>query len=320
MSQAPSGMPSVGAAGWCFMTPRQGPHQAAIRQVAPPSDPAWSRGVREPRKGTVPWSQPPEGLESPSPPSTPPRAWLSPAGGLEGHIPGTLSRDGPSLHRRAGGFLPGPVQHHALPVLQPRRYLLLRQPERQVLLALHHRPAAHDACGRGGHQALHQPLLRVRGPGRCHRRPQPGRLHPPLPGWMAELVDRIFLPHGTWCLPALSAHGPRCKLSSSPQPHPGLCKTNQGSCSGCALHKGTWPGGGVRAGIQPALCSLSHVRPGAAPTQKGPINLPPGLCTALIRINLAIMIASLTIFLFTIRGRKESPVGRVGLVLHLYLL
>lgn len=50
------------------------------------------------------------------------------------------------------------------------------------------------------------------------------------------------------------------------------------------------------------------------------MNLPPGLCTALIRINLAVMIASVTIFLFTIRGRKESPVGRVGLVLNLYLL
>ncbi len=55
--------------------------------------------------------------------------------------------------------MPPQVQHHPLPLLLPQRGLLLRQPQRQILLALHNCIHTHDACGRGADTALHQQVL-----------------------------------------------------------------------------------------------------------------------------------------------------------------
>lgn len=72
------------------------------------------------------------------------------------------------LHRSTG-VVPPQVQHHPLPLLLPQRDLLLFQPQRQVLLALHNRTHSHDACGRAADTTLHQQvlfaLLRWPGPG-----------------------------------------------------------------------------------------------------------------------------------------------------------
>lgn len=175
--------------------------------------------------------------------------------------------------RRPGGLLPGALQHHAFPVLQPRRHLLLRQPQRQVLLAVHHRPAAHDARGRGGYPAVHQPLLCVRGPGRRHRRPQPGCLHPPLPGRVAQLVDRILLPHGTCCAPAVTRSR-----------DPG---GNRGPLPDRLVAVVRLIGAVVQVGhctkAWPSRTLLSRVWPGAAPIRVGHSGLPPGLFTTLMR-------------------------------------
>ena len=56
---------------------------------------------------------------------------------------------------RCGRFVRGAVQHDAVPVLRLQRRLPLRQPQRQVLLALHQRPHPHDAGRKLCHQGVH---------------------------------------------------------------------------------------------------------------------------------------------------------------------
>lgn len=88
------------------------------------------------------------------------------------------------------------LQHHAFYLLQHQRSVLLRQPQRQVLLALHHCSHPHDASGQRADPPVHQPLLRLWStlPG-CGRA-QPGYHHPPVSPWLAQPLDRILLPHG----------------------------------------------------------------------------------------------------------------------------
>lgn len=57
---------------------------------------------------------------------------------------------------RSARFVPPQVQHHPFPLLQPVGDLLLREPQRQILLALHDCTHSHDACGRAADPALHQ--------------------------------------------------------------------------------------------------------------------------------------------------------------------
>lgn len=60
-----------------------------------------------------------------------------------------------SSQRRSGRFVRGAVQHDAVPVLRLQRRVPLRQPQRQVLLALHQRPHPHDAGRKLRHQGVH---------------------------------------------------------------------------------------------------------------------------------------------------------------------
>lgn len=137
------------------------------------------------------------------------------------HLSVTLS----SLHlSRSARVLSPQVQHHSLPLLLPQWGVLLRQPQRQILLAVHNRIYTHDACGWGADSTVHQQvwskcfgtvkcqmqcsvkgyLLKllslqvfcVRGsiPGRG--RSQSGLDHPQLSSRLEKSLDWIFLPHG----------------------------------------------------------------------------------------------------------------------------
>lgn len=101
-----------------------------------------------------------------------------------------------SLPPRVCWLLPASLQHHAVHLLQHQRGLLLRQPQRQVLLALHHRPPPHDAREQLPDPPVHQPVLSVRSSFPSRGCPQPGHHHSTVPGRLAQPVDWILLPHG----------------------------------------------------------------------------------------------------------------------------
>jgi len=97
---------------------------------------------------------------------------------------------------RFSWLLPSTVQHHALPVLQPWRHLLLCQQKWQVLLVVNHRSSPYDACRRRRHQTVHKSLLSVWSSVGCHCDPQPGHHHPTVSRRLAQPVDWLLLPHG----------------------------------------------------------------------------------------------------------------------------
>ena len=90
------------------------------------------------------------------------------------------------------------VQHDALHVLRRQQRLQLRLPHGQVLLAEHHRPTAHDAGGRAGIIAVHQPLRRLRSDCQrdCRAQPVPGSAG--VPRRLEGSVDRLQLRHGNF--------------------------------------------------------------------------------------------------------------------------
>ena len=90
------------------------------------------------------------------------------------------------------------VQHDALHVLRRQQRLQLRLPHRQVLLAEHHRPTPHDAGGRAGIIAVHQPLCRLRSDCQrdCRAQPVPGGAG--VPRRLEGSVDRLQLRHGNF--------------------------------------------------------------------------------------------------------------------------
>lgn len=97
---------------------------------------------------------------------------------------------------RFGRLLSPAVQHHALPVLQSWRPLLLCQQKWQVLLVVNDGSSSDDACRRRRHQTVHQPLLSVRSSISCHCDPQPGHRNPTVSCGLAQPVDRLLLSHG----------------------------------------------------------------------------------------------------------------------------
>lgn len=100
------------------------------------------------------------------------------------------------------------LQHHAFYLLQHQWSVLLCQPKRQVLLALHHCSHPHDARGQHPDRAVHQPLLCVWSTFPGCGCAQPGHHHPPVSPGLAQPVDRILLPYGNlWCTtaPAMAA-------------------------------------------------------------------------------------------------------------------
>lgn len=97
---------------------------------------------------------------------------------------------------RFGWLLSPAVQHHALPVLQSWRPMLLRQQKWQVLLVVNDSSSSHDARRGGRHQTIHQPLLGLWGSLSCHCHPQPGHHNPTVSCGLAQPVDRLLLPHG----------------------------------------------------------------------------------------------------------------------------
>lgn len=101
-----------------------------------------------------------------------------------------------SFFSRFGRLLPLKVQHHALPLLQSRRHLLLRQQKWQILLAVNNCPATYDACRAGRHKTIHQPLLSVWSSISCNSSAQSGHHHPTVSRRLAQLVDWLLLPHG----------------------------------------------------------------------------------------------------------------------------
>ena len=101
------------------------------------------------------------------------------------------------------------VQHDAVRVLRLQRRLQLRQPQRQVVLAVDDRRAADDARRRRRDHAVHQPLHRLRRPGQRHRRPQPDHRRAAVPARLARTLDRLQLCHGSPRSLALIAGIPR---------------------------------------------------------------------------------------------------------------
>ena len=95
-----------------------------------------------------------------------------------------------------GRLVRAALQHDAVPFLRRQQCLQLRQPQRQVFLALDQRAHPHDARLGLGHPALHLPLRRLRGSFQRHRRSQSVGEYSKLPGRLGQPLDRLQLRHG----------------------------------------------------------------------------------------------------------------------------
>lgn len=92
---------------------------------------------------------------------------------------------------RVGGLLSATIQHNAVYILRLQRRVSLREPQRQVVLAVDHRSSADDADQWLRDHSVHQPLRRLRFYRQHDRRPQPNDQHSAVSTWLARTLDRL---------------------------------------------------------------------------------------------------------------------------------